>query len=85
MDAEKRLIEIQEKHSFTTDKSKGHHSAGIYHFKHAKYIKHYFGLLMRKHLRINNEFFVSMVYQLMLADGLDIRVFDEIPHFCQWG
>ena len=85
VDNQNRLFEIREKHSFETDKTTGHHSAGIYYFKHARYIKHYFPLLMAKNQRVNNEFYVSMIYQLMLNDQKHINVYDQISHFCQWG
>ena len=85
IDVDKKLLEIKEKHSFEADKTKGHHSAGIYYFKHAKYIKKYFSQLMEENNRVNNEFYVSMVYECMLRDNLQIDVYDDIPHFCQWG
>lgn len=82
---DKRLLEIKEKHSFEADKTKGHHSAGIYYFKSAKLVKTYFQHLMDSGKTVNNEFYVSMVYEEMLKDGLHIDVYDNIPYFCQLG
>ena len=31
------------------------------------------------------EYYASMVYQPMVEDGKRILVYDQIPHFCQWG
>jgi NDP-sugar pyrophosphorylase family protein len=86
IDSEKTLLEIKEKHSFESDMFKGHHSVGLYYFKQAKDIKHYFPLtLNNESLRINGEYYISVVYQLMLQDKKRMYVHDDIPHFCQWG
>ena len=85
IDNSKRLLEITEKHSYETDKTKGHHSAGIYYFKSAAIVKTYFQRLMESGKTVNNEFYVSMVYEEMLKDGLHIDVYNDVPHFCQWG
>jgi hypothetical protein len=34
---------------------------------------------------LNGEYYISLVYNLMLRDGLPVLVYDKIPHFCQWG
>lgn len=85
IDDDKNLLGITEKFSYTTDKSQGYHSPGVYYFKNAKLLKKYFQLAFDNNLSLNNEFYVSMVYQLMLKDNLKISVYDKIKHFCQWG
>jgi NDP-sugar pyrophosphorylase family protein len=82
---QKRLLEIKEKFSFEQDKSKGWHSAGNYHFQSGEVLLHYANELIKSNQSLNGEFYMSLVYPLMLADGLHIGVYDHIPHFCQWG
>lgn len=79
------LLEIREKFSFTEDKTKGFHSPGIYFFKDGATVKKYFQMALDEDLSLNNEFYVSLVYQLMLRDKKKIYVYDEVDFFCQWG
>lgn len=85
VDEQLNLLEIREKHSFEKDKTRGWHSAGTYYFKNGGLIKKYFQELMNRDMSLNGEYYVSMVYQLMLEDGLPVEVYDRIPYFCQWG
>lgn len=82
---ERQLLEIQEKHSFETDKTKGYHSAGTYYFKSGELVKKYFGEQVNRGITLNGEYYVSMAYPLLLEDGLSVLVYSDIPHFCQWG
>lgn len=84
-DEQLHLTEIREKYSFETDKTAGYHSAGTYYFKSGGLIKKYFHELVNRNLSLNGEFYVSMVYQLMLEDALPVDVYDQLTHFCQWG
>ena len=79
------MMEIREKFSFDTDKTKVPHSAGMYYFRSGKLIKQYFRQLMKTGPQIHGEYYVSQVYNPMYRDGLKILVYDKIRHFCQWG
>jgi NDP-sugar pyrophosphorylase family protein len=85
IDKDKWLLEIKEKHSFEKDKTKGHHSPGVYYFKSGQLLKTYCEKIISKNFHLNGEYYVSMLYELMLQDQLKIYVYDKIPHFCQWG
>jgi NDP-sugar pyrophosphorylase family protein len=85
VDQNNRLIEIREKFSFTEDKTKTQHSGGTYHFANGKLMKKYFIHSMETDNSLNNEFYISLVYNQMVQDGLDIRTYTKVPHFCQWG
>ena len=78
------VTDIQEKASFTNDKMSEYASNGIYYFRTAALLKKYFQELMDKQMKVNNEYYVSLVYKLMLEDGLKVRVF-EIKKMLQWG
>ena len=59
-------------------------SNGTYFFKKGKFIKKYFKKLMNLNININGEFYVSMVYNLMIKDKLKVLV-HEIENMLQWG
>lgn len=80
----KDFIEIQEKKPFTDNKMNEYASNGTYYFKSGKILKKYFQDLIDNNISINNEFYCSMVYNLMKKDELKIRVF-EIEKMLQWG
>jgi NDP-sugar pyrophosphorylase family protein len=85
IDDQKNLCEIKEKFSFNSDKTKAYHSPGVYYFKNGNTLKKYFQMVLDCDLSLNGEFYVSLVYQLMLKDNLKISVYDKIDYFCQWG
>ena len=48
-------------------------------------MKQYFNKAMEVNLSLNGEFYASLVYQLLIEDGLKVKVYDKVPTFCQWG
>jgi NDP-sugar pyrophosphorylase family protein len=85
VDDEQCLIEIREKHSFTKDKTKSLHSPGMYYFKSGEILKKYCQLMLEKDIHLNGEYYVSLVYNLMVQDSLKVWAPSNVPHFCQWG
>ena len=79
------LLHIREKFSFEKDKTNALHSPGVYYFKSGKLLKHYCSALVDIGETLNGEYYVSLVYNLMVADGLSIGVPQNVEHFCQWG
>lgn len=84
-DIDGNLIEIREKFSFEADKTKTSHSGGTYYFAKGKYVKRYFRQLIEEKVALNGEYYISLVYNLLVRDGLKVLVYDEVPYFCQWG
>ena len=78
------LEEIQEKKPYTNNKMQEWASNGIYYFKKGSYVKHYFTKMINEGEKINGEFYVSTIYNLLQKDGLKIGVF-PIEHMLQWG
>jgi len=78
------ILEIREKQPFTDDKMSEYASTGTYYFKKGKYIKKYFQQLIDEDLNINGEYYVSLVYNLLIKDELVSKVY-EVPHMLQWG
>lgn len=80
----KLMVEIQEKKSYTSNKMNEYASNGTYYFKNGVLVKKYFRELVEKNISINGEFYVSMVYNLLKQDNLNILIF-EIEKMLQWG
>ncbi|GGE24481.1 glycosyl transferase family 2 [Aureimonas endophytica] len=79
------LVEIREKHSFEADKTRALHSPGAYFFDSGRRLKTYCNRLIESGDALNGEYYVSMVYNHLVADGLRVQVPTGIEHFCQWG
>lgn len=79
------LQEIREKYSFTTDKTLSAHSPGTHFFRKGSSVKKYFKQLMEEKIDLNGEYYASLVYNLLVRDGLKVGIYDKIDHFCQWG
>ena len=75
---------IQEKKPFTDDRMKEYASNGTYYFKTVAIMKKYFQQLMDLKMKVKNEYYVSMVYNLLITDKLKVNIF-EIEHMLQWG
>jgi NDP-sugar pyrophosphorylase family protein len=78
------LLEIKEKESFTNNKMQEFASNGTYYFKSGRILKKYFQELIDLNIDLNGEFYVSLVYNLLVKDGLKVNIF-EIENMLQWG
>lgn len=78
------MLEIQEKKPFTDNKMNEYASNGTYYFKNGAIVKKYFQELMDLNIHIKNEFYISMVYNLLVRDNLHVLIF-EIDNMLQWG
>lgn len=83
-DQEQWMIEIQEKTPFTDNRMNEYASDGTYYFKKGTFVKKYFRKLISEDLHVNGEFYVSMVYNFLVKDGLKVSIY-EIQHMLQWG
>jgi NDP-sugar pyrophosphorylase family protein len=78
------LLEIREKQSFTDNKMDEYASAGTYYFRSGEMMKQYFGAAMAANLAVRGECYASLPFNLMVADGLDVFIY-ELERFLQWG
>jgi len=78
------LDEIQEKKPFTQNKMNEYTSNGTYYFKSGLIVKKYFQKLIDLNISTNDEFYVSMVYNLLKQDNLETKLF-LIKKMLQWG
>lgn len=78
------MDKIQEKQPFTDNRMDEYASNGTYYFKNGNIMKKYFQKLMDLEMKVKNEYYVSMVYNLLVEDGLKVNIF-EIEKMLQWG
>lgn len=79
-----RMLEIKEKEPFTDNRMQEYASNGTYYFKNGRLVKKYFEELLAKDIHVNHEYYVSLVYNLLVNDGLSVSIY-EIEHMLQWG
>jgi dTDP-glucose pyrophosphorylase len=80
----KVLIQIKEKEPFTNNKMNEYASNGTYYFKSGNLVKKYFKQLLESGNDLKGEFYISLVYNLLVRDGLRTNIF-EIDKMLQWG
>ena len=78
------MLEIKEKEPFTNNRMNEYASNGTYYFKKGSYVKKYFKELMDKDINLNGEYYVSLIYNLLIQDKLKVSIYD-IQHMLQWG
>lgn len=83
-DNEQWMLEIKEKEPFTDNRMNEYASDGTYYFKKGSYVKKYFNELMEKDINLKGEYYVSLIYNLLVEDGLKVSIYD-VQHMLQWG
>jgi hypothetical protein len=79
------MQQIQEKKPFTSNKMNEWASNGTYYFKNGNLLLEYFGATLQdENMRVNNEFYVSMVYNKIVQAGMKVGIY-PIQHMLQWG
>ena len=80
-----KLLKIREKYSFTQDKTLSLHSPGVHYFKSGELLLEMCQALEAEGPRVGGELYASMLYQKLLDKSSDVRVYNRISKFCQWG
>lgn len=83
-DDDQWMLEIKEKEPFTDNRMNEYASDGTYYFKKGSYVKKYFNELMEKDINLKGEYYVSLIYNLLVKDGLKVSIYD-VQHMLQWG
>jgi len=81
---EGRLVEIKEKECYTDTPQNEHASTGTYYFRRGQDVKKYFTSLMEKGINYNGEHYVTLVYNLLVEDGLQVGYYDT-PYVMVFG
>jgi NDP-sugar pyrophosphorylase family protein len=87
--------EVREKEAFTDNPMEEHASTGAYYFKTGYLLKKYCDELILKGASHKGEFYVTLVYNLLVQDGLQVTYFDtpyvgilgtpeEMENFAAW-
>lgn len=76
--------DIQEKQPYTSNRMEEYASSGTYYFSSGKTMLSAFRQAFEQNLNVGGEFYVSLAYKPLLADGQPVAVYD-LQHFMQWG
>ena len=81
-DADGRLLELREKQSFTDKRHEEPASAGIYYFRQFSLFRHYADRLINSSSMELPEAYVSLVFNDMVNDGLNVCVPEVTKFIC---
>ena len=76
--------DIQEKQPYTSNRMEEFASSGTYYFATAKIMGDAFAKTMAQDLNVGGEYYVSLAYKPVLAQGQPVVVY-PLQHFMQWG
>lgn len=76
--------DIQEKKPFTTRPQEEYTSSGTYYFRSGALLARYIQRTLDEDLKVGSEYYVSLTYKPMFADGCRVAVY-PLQHFMQWG
>lgn len=76
--------DIQEKQPFTDRPMEEYASSGTYYFASAALMRTYCEETLRQQIQVNGEYYASLVYKPIFADGLPVAIY-PLQHFMQWG
>jgi hypothetical protein len=79
---ENDVKELKEKQHFTDNPINEPASSGVYYFKTGYILKSYFNKLVNNNIKVNNEFYVTLPFNLMIEDKLNITHFSHRNYFC---
>jgi len=68
--------DIKEKECYTDDPMSEHASTGTYYYSKGSHVKKYFDLALKNNLTYNGEYYVTLVYNLLIKDGLKVGFYD---------
>ena len=75
---------IQEKQPYTDNRMEEYASSGTYYFASAQLMHDALRNAMAQDLHVGGEFYVSLAYRPLLAEGKKVAVY-PLQHFMQWG
>ena len=95
LDGDNRILEIKEKSCYTDNHLNEHASSGVYYFGKGSYVTKYFRQLIDENINHNGEFYITLVYNLLIRDGLKVCSYlndfvlsfgtpDEVKNFEAW-
>ncbi len=90
-----KVLEIKEKEPYTDNPMNEQASTGTYYFKKGSYVKKYFQEAMDKNIQYKGEYYITLVYNLLIQDGLNVDCYptdfvsvfgtpEEVQNFEAW-
>lgn len=76
--------DIQEKQPYTDNRMEEYASSGTYYFASGQIMAEAFAATMDQGLNVGGEYYVSLAYKPLLAEGAPVAVY-PVQHFMQWG
>tara|TARA_R110002126_G_scaffold30962_4_gene100350 strand:+ start:6535 stop:7356 length:822 start_codon:yes stop_codon:yes gene_type:complete len=70
------MTEIKEKECYTDNPMSEHASTGVYYFKSGSILKKYCKLAIENELTYNGEYYVTLMYNLLVKDDLKVGWYD---------
>lgn len=77
-----KVLEVKEKGHYTDNPIQEYASSGIYYFKSGNLLKYYFNKLIENNENINGEYYVTLVYNQMIKDGLSVIHYPTDNYVC---
>jgi NDP-sugar pyrophosphorylase family protein len=74
-DNDLNVLEVKEKEPYTDNFWEEQASTGTYYFKKGKYVKKYFQDLIDLNINYKGEFYVTLIYNLLIKDGLRVDAY----------
>lgn len=71
-----RVVEVKEKSGYMDDPMDDHCSSGIYHFGSGRTMRRSFEETLRQNVNYNGEYYVTLAYNPLIAEGADIGYYD---------
>lgn len=78
------VADVQEKRPYTDNRMQEFASSGTYYFASARIMSDSLRETMEQNLNVGGEFYVSLAYKPMLAQGKKVAIY-PLQHFMQWG
>lgn len=76
------VLEVKEKGYFTSNPITEHASSGIYYFKRGSDLKKYCKKMIENNETVNGEYYVTLIYNQMIKDGLSIINYPTDNYVC---
>tara|TARA_Y100001963_G_scaffold45097_1_gene63530 strand:+ start:3542 stop:4366 length:825 start_codon:yes stop_codon:yes gene_type:complete len=70
------VVDVKEKEPYTDNHWEEPASTGTYYFKKGSYIKKYFQECIDRDINFNNEYYVTLVYNLLVEKNMNVGIYD---------
>lgn len=77
-----QVLEVKEKGYYTNDPINEYASSGIYYFKRGSVLKEYCKKMIENDERVNGEFYVTLIYNQMIRDGMYVLNYPTNNYVC---